>query len=67
MRSSTIWTSAYDTKNKIMYYHTQHNRRVRKLDLNRIDFGRERGLLRMPLDKEKKQDCEDVTPEVRRP
>ena len=39
MRSSTIWTSAYDTKDRVIYYHTQHNRRVRKIDLSRIDFG----------------------------
>jgi hypothetical protein len=38
MRSSTIWTSAADTNNKVFYYHTQHNRRVRKVDLTKIDF-----------------------------
>ncbi len=62
MRSSTIWTSACDTKNKVMYYHTQHNRRVRKVDLNKIDFDTLSKLVRMPLDKEKTQDIEDVTP-----
>jgi choloylglycine hydrolase len=62
MRSSTIWTTAYDTKNRTMYYHTQHNRRVRKVDLTRVDFEKSREILRLPLDKEKKQDIEDVTP-----
>ena len=62
MRSSTLWTSGYDTKNKVMYYHTQHNRRVRKVDLSKIDFDTPRELVRMPLDKEKRQDIEDVTP-----
>jgi choloylglycine hydrolase len=62
MRSSTIWTTAYDTKNKVMYYHTQHNRRVRRVDLNKIDFATRRELAQMPLDKEKKQDFEDVIP-----
>jgi hypothetical protein len=38
MRSSTIWTSVYDTRNKVVYYHTQHNRRVRKVDVGKIDF-----------------------------
>ena len=28
MRSSTIWTTGYDTKNRVLYYHTQINRRV---------------------------------------
>ena len=62
MRSSTIWTSGYDMKNRVMYYHTQHNRRVRKVDLNKIDFAAHREWVRSPLDKEKKQDFEDVTP-----
>ena len=35
MRSSTIWTSASDTNDKVFYYHTQHNRRVRKVDLTK--------------------------------
>lgn len=62
MRSSTIWTVAYDTKNRVLYYHTQHNRRVRKIDLAKIDFSKPTRLVRMPLDKEPKQDVEDVTP-----
>ncbi len=61
MRSSTIWTTGYDTKNLRMYYHTQNNRRVRMLDLAKIDFSKP-GLVRMPLDKQKVQDIEDITP-----
>lgn len=61
MRSSTTWTSAYDTKNKAMYYHTMHNRRVRKVDLKKLDFAG-KDLVRLPLDKDKAQDIEDVTP-----
>lgn len=61
MRSSTIWTSVWDTKNMALYYHTQNNRRVRQVDLKKVDFtAKER--LRFPLDVEKKQDIEDVTP-----
>jgi len=30
MRSATIWTSASHTHNKVFYYRTQHNRRVRE-------------------------------------
>jgi choloylglycine hydrolase len=62
MRSSTLWTTAYDTKNKVLYYHTQHNRRVRKVDLNEIDFDASGKLMQLPLDKEKAQNIEDVTP-----
>ncbi len=61
MRSSTIWTTGYDTKNLRMYYHTQNNRRVRMLDLAKIDFSNP-GLVRIPLDKQNVQDIEDITP-----
>jgi len=63
MRSSTIWTSAADTRNLKYYYHTQHNRKVRMLDLNRIDFSPDKeGIRHLPLDKHKSQEIEDVTP-----
>ena len=45
-----------------MYYHTQHNRRVRTVDLKQIDFSKLTRLKRQPLDKEKREDMEDVTP-----
>jgi choloylglycine hydrolase len=66
LRSSTLWTSSYDTKNLVMNYHTQHNRRVRQVDLKKIDFGNGKGLVHLPLDTEKKQDILDVTPASRR-
>jgi choloylglycine hydrolase len=62
MRSSTIWTVAYDTRNKVMYYHTQHNRRVRKVNACAIDFGSLNGIVTRPLDLEKVQDFELVDP-----
>lgn len=62
MRSATIWTTAYDTKNLVMQYHTMHDRRVRQVDLNKIDFAKRGGLVRVPLDKDDQQDIEDVTP-----
>ena len=40
MRSSTIWTTAYDTKNLVLQYHTQNNRRVRQIDMKKIDFAK---------------------------
>jgi choloylglycine hydrolase len=62
LRSSTCWTTAYDTKNLVMQYHTQHNRRVRQVDLKKIDFGKGKDLLHLPLDKDQRQDIDDVTP-----
>ncbi|MCK4485935.1 MAG: choloylglycine hydrolase family protein, partial [Desulfobacterales bacterium] len=51
MRSSTCWTIAADTRNLKLYYHTQHNRKVRMVDLKRIDFSpNKEGLRRFPLD-----------------
>jgi choloylglycine hydrolase len=63
MRSSTIWTTADDTENLLMQYHTMHNRRVRQIDVKKIDFSGSKELIRIPLDREKIQDIEDVTPE----
>jgi choloylglycine hydrolase len=60
MRSSTIWTTAYDTKNLVMQYHTMHNRRVRQVDFSSIDFTAKE-IVRIPLDREKTQDIEHVT------
>jgi choloylglycine hydrolase len=62
LRSSTCWTSAADTKNLVYYFHTQHNRRVRKIDLSKIDFDSVKTAIRFPLDKEHTQDIEDRTP-----
>lgn len=62
MRSSTIWTTVYDTKSKVLYYHTQHNRRVRMLDMNKIDFVSLDKQIKIPLDRVRSQDIEDVTP-----
>ena len=63
MRSSTIWTSASDTKDRVFYYHTQHNRRVRKVDLSRIDLASFKEIRYIPLDHVKAQDIEDLTPQ----
>lgn len=62
MRSSTIWTTGWDTKNSKLYYHTQNNRRVRMVDLKQLNFTAGREKIRFPLDKEKLQDIENVTP-----
>jgi choloylglycine hydrolase len=61
MRSSTLWTTGYDTKNLVMYYHTQNNRRVRRVDLRKFDFAANHEMLRLPLDAQKSQDYADVS------
>ena len=62
MRSATIWTTVYDTKNRVMYFHTMHNRRVRQLDLTKVDFSSTDKLVRITPDPNKEQDILDVTP-----
>jgi len=63
MRSSTIWTTAWDLSNRVLYFHTQHNRRVRRLDMSSLDFSGDPGKIsHLPLDKKKGQDFEDITP-----
>ncbi|QLG88749.1 linear amide C-N hydrolase [Chitinibacter bivalviorum] len=61
MRSSTIWTTAYDTKNLVLQYHTQHNRRIRQLDFKTVNFDAKE-VVRIPLDREKAQDIEYLNP-----
>ena len=65
MRSSTIWTTAWNLTDLTLNYHTQHNRRVRRLDLKEIDF-RNMGndIVHLKLDKEKKEDIENITPKL---
>lgn len=61
LKSSTAWTSIMDTKNLLVYYHTQNNRRVRMFDLKKIDFGNIGDKsIHIPMDKVKKQDIEIV-------
>lgn len=63
LRSSTLWTTAWDTKSLVLYYHTQHNRRVRKVDLAAIDFSAiGDSIIHIRLDQKKEQDVKDITP-----
>ena len=61
MRSSTIWTTAWDLSEKVLYFHTQHNRRVRRVTLNKIDFTAEK-IDHVALDDKKEQEVKDITP-----
>ena len=62
-RSATIWTTAHDMKNHVMYFHTQHNRRVQKVDLSKIDFKSFTSIKRISFG-EKTQDIKDLTAEL---
>jgi len=58
--SATQWTSAADTKRRIYYYHTAWNRRLRMIDMKRID-PRITVITFMPLDPvPRMQDIEEV-------
>jgi len=49
MRSSTIWTTAWDLTELVLYYHTQHNRRVRALYITDVDFSQlGKGICHLP-------------------
>ena len=58
--SATQWTVAADNKNRVLYYHTAWNRRVRSVDLKSIDFDKV-NLQTIPLDKDRGQDIEEVS------
>jgi len=60
MRSATIWTSGWDLTQKVLYFHTQHNRRARQVTLNKIDFTGEE-IAHIALDDKKEQDIKDIT------
>ncbi|TSA55592.1 MAG: linear amide C-N hydrolase [Planctomycetaceae bacterium] len=63
MRSATQWTTAWNLSEQVFYYHTQHNRRVRTMDVKALDFSKlGNDILYLPLDKNKRQDLEDITP-----
>jgi choloylglycine hydrolase len=62
LRSSTLWTTAHDLKNRVFYYHTQHSRQVRKVDVGSLDFDTLIEMQVSPLDRQKTQAIEDRTP-----
>lgn len=61
MRSSTIWTSIWDIEGRALFYHTQHNRRVRMVRLDDVDFAAP-DIQRAPMDRGREQDIETVRP-----
>lgn len=66
MRGSTYWTTAYDTKNRVMYYYTMHNRRVRMVDLKAINFSKRHAVDSSPVGSKKGTRHRGCTPQNRR-
>jgi choloylglycine hydrolase len=65
MRSTTIWTTAWNLTDLTLNYHTQHNRRVRKVDVSAINFDQFSGkIVHVPMDDKKEQDIKDKTPKL---
>lgn len=60
LRSATLWTTAYDTKGKVMYYHTANNRRVRQVDFAQVNFDA-KTIARLPLDEKREQDIDNIS------
>jgi choloylglycine hydrolase len=62
MRSSTIWTTVWNLKDLTLNFHTQHNRRVRRLDISIIDFSKMGDkIMHIQLDEKKEQDIKEIT------
>ncbi len=65
MRASTIWTTAWNLTDLTLNYHTQHNRRVRMLDLKKIDFSKIGDkIIHVNLDEKKEQDIQEIMPKI---
>ena len=65
MRSTTIWTTAWDLQDLTLNYHTQHNRRVRRVNVSAINFGHFSGkIVHVLMDDKKEQDIKDKTPKL---
>ena len=63
MRSSTIWTTAWNLTDMTLNFHTQHNRRVRSVNIKEIDFSKiGNEIVHIKFDEKKEQDILDITP-----
>ncbi len=63
MYSGTQITTAIDAKDLVLYYHTQYDRRVRKVDMKKIDFSKNpEKIFSQPTDQKQEEDILDVTP-----
>ena len=62
MTSATNWTTATDLTNKIIYYHTQHDRQIQKLELESLDFSAIKDIQIFKLDEQREQSIKNRTP-----
>lgn len=61
--SATQLTTAADIKNKMYYYHTQFSRRIRAIDLKKIEFAKiGTEIISQQTDENREEDILDVTP-----
>jgi choloylglycine hydrolase len=60
MAGQTQWSVIGDIRNRRYYYWTEHNRRMRLVDLSKLDFGGSK-VQAIPLDKVRHEDIEDRT------
>lgn len=63
LRSGTLYTTAWNISDLEFNFHTQHNRRVRMVDLKTIDFSKMgKQVVYITMDIEKEQDIKNITP-----
>jgi choloylglycine hydrolase len=63
MRSSTIWTTAWNLSDMTLNFHTQHDRRVRMVNIKEIDFSKiGNEIIHIKIDEKKEQDILNITP-----
>ena len=62
--SSTLYTVSIDTKNMIVYYHTDDERAVRSVDLEKVDWDTFKESKSFPLRRGGEPRIEDVTPDL---
>lgn len=60
--SATQYTVSFDPTNMLMYYHTDDDRTVRRIDLKTIDFGKLKAPYSQPLRRTNQPPVDDVTP-----
>jgi choloylglycine hydrolase len=60
MAGQTQWSVIGDIRNKCYYYWTERNRRMRLVDLRKLDFGRSK-VQTIPLDRVRREDIEERT------
>jgi len=60
--TSTQYTVAFDPADKMIYYHTDDNRTVRSVNLNRIDYSKLDKIVTQPLRTQNEPVVDDVTP-----